>query len=541
MTISYETPGKHYAQVSLPVSEWYVGTEIPGAIEWGHTTNSIHKAVDFYYNHGFMINLYSHEVSNDYTLIGEFVRYCSTQKPRMWSANAVEIADWWYVRSPAVVTPSYSVIDDTIIAQATVTGTTDPDTAIEVVVPNGNASNLQVLINDVAADPADYRTVGNVVRVRVGASPSTVKVQYTINNPVPATMGLIPGAANAGDADFMLTVNGSGFVAGSVAQWNEVERTTMYVSSTQLTVAIPAADIAVAGTAEVTVFNPEPGGGTSNAQTFTINNPIPTTTTSSVAPTTTTSVSTTTTEQPTTTTTSVLPTTSSTSSTTTSSSGGGHGGGGASTTSSTTSPATTSIITTTTTTIPLSAECVSVAPSAVDAGVTVDVTVTLQNIDLTKVSGVNVTFGCTGITVNSVTVTSANRITVNITAAENAPQCTGNVTVTNGTGTTNIICENVLTVNAKPPCTLTVNPGTFRNGVILPRISIFTISGTKSNWGSTSAVKIQGITTLIPLSRSKSEIWLLALVPSKMRLPAGNKAVTVTTGNEICTGNLVIE
>jgi len=88
---------------------------------------------------------------------------------------------------------------------------------------------------------------------------------------------------------------------------------------------------------------------------------------------------------------------------------------------------------------------------------------------------------------------------------------------------------------------LTVSPDTFRNGVMLPRIRIFTISGTNSNWDSTSAVKIQGITTLIPLSRSKSEIRVLALVPSKMRLSAGNKTVTVTTGNEICTGNLVIE
>ena len=87
----------------------------------------------------------------------------------------------------AVVTPSYSVIGDTVSAQATITGATDPDTAIEVVVPNGNASNLQVLINDAPADPADYRTVGNAIRVRVGASPSSAEVQYTINYPVSTT------------------------------------------------------------------------------------------------------------------------------------------------------------------------------------------------------------------------------------------------------------------------------------------------------------------------------------------------------------------
>ena len=40
---------------------------------------------------------------------------------------------------------------------------------------------------------------------------------------------------------------------------------------------IPATDIATAGTAPVTVFNPAPGGGTSGAQTFTVTNPLPTT------------------------------------------------------------------------------------------------------------------------------------------------------------------------------------------------------------------------------------------------------------------------
>ncbi len=43
------------------------------------------------------------------------------------------------------------------------------------------------------------------------------------------------------------------------------------MSATQLQAAIPASDIAGVGSAQVTVFNPAPGGGTSNAQTFTIN------------------------------------------------------------------------------------------------------------------------------------------------------------------------------------------------------------------------------------------------------------------------------
>jgi hypothetical protein len=73
-----------------------------------------------------------------------------------------------------------------------------------------------------------------------------------------------------GGPAFTLTVYGAGFISSSVVRWNGADRTTTFVSGTQLTAAITAADIAAAGTANVTVFNPAPGGGTSNAMPFSI-------------------------------------------------------------------------------------------------------------------------------------------------------------------------------------------------------------------------------------------------------------------------------
>src|SRR5439155_1070285 len=101
---------------------------------------------------------------------------------------------------------------------------------------------------------------------------------FTITNPVPTTTALSPASVVAGGSAFTLTVTGTNFVGGSVVPWNGAARTTTVVSATQLTAAISATDVATAGTASVTVFNPTPGGGTSNAQTFTITNPVPTTT-----------------------------------------------------------------------------------------------------------------------------------------------------------------------------------------------------------------------------------------------------------------------
>jgi hypothetical protein len=87
-------------------------------------------------------------------------------------------------------------------------------------------------------------------------------------NGVPTVTVLSPARAAAGNGNFRLRVTGSGFVSGSVVAWNENERSTRFVSSTELVAFIPADDIAAAGSATITVKNPEPGGGVSTGVTF---------------------------------------------------------------------------------------------------------------------------------------------------------------------------------------------------------------------------------------------------------------------------------
>src|SRR5439155_7977770 len=87
-------------------------------------------------------------------------------------------------------------------------------------------------------------------------------------NPVPTTSSLSPTSRFVGDGAFTLTVNGTNFIAGSVVRWVGSDRTTTFVSPTQLTASIPATDLATTGSKTITVFNPTPGGGTSNSQTF---------------------------------------------------------------------------------------------------------------------------------------------------------------------------------------------------------------------------------------------------------------------------------
>ena len=125
---------------------------------------------------------------------------------------------------------------------------------------------------------ADIATAGTASVTVVNPAPgggTSPPASLAISDPVPSISSLSPTNANAGAAAFTLTINGSNFISTSTVTWNGNSYATAYVSATQVTAAIPAADIATAGTASVTVVNPAPGGGTSSAANFTINGSIP--------------------------------------------------------------------------------------------------------------------------------------------------------------------------------------------------------------------------------------------------------------------------
>lgn len=114
----------------------------------------------------------------------------------------------------------------------------------------------------------EFRLFLNNTYTRAATSPS-VTVSAGINA-VPAISSLSPSRTSAGVSGFTLTVNGSGFASTSEVRWNGEARPTTFVGGTQLRASIAAADVASAGTAQVSVFSPAPGGGTSAAAAFTI-------------------------------------------------------------------------------------------------------------------------------------------------------------------------------------------------------------------------------------------------------------------------------
>lgn len=135
-----------------------------------------------------------------------------------------------------------------------------------------NSTQLTAVISaaDIASAGSASVTVSNYA-VNSAAAAFTVGTPAA-SLPAPAITILSPASATAGTAGFTLSVNGSSFVPCSIVQWNGGGRTTTYVNPTQLQIAVTTADIASVPATQpaITVVNPAPGGGTSNAVSFSI-------------------------------------------------------------------------------------------------------------------------------------------------------------------------------------------------------------------------------------------------------------------------------
>jgi hypothetical protein len=106
-----------------------------------------------------------------------------------------------------------------------------------------------------------------------GTATSTGTFTVTSPNPVPTITSLSPSTVVAGAGAFTLLINGTGFLPTSTVSFAGTVIASTYVSSTQLSVALPAG--AVAGTYAVVVTSPTPGGGASNTSNFVVT-PAPT-------------------------------------------------------------------------------------------------------------------------------------------------------------------------------------------------------------------------------------------------------------------------
>jgi photosystem II stability/assembly factor-like uncharacterized protein len=92
--------------------------------------------------------------------------------------------------------------------------------------------------------------------------------------PVPTVTSVSPDAVKADAASAKLTVTGYQFSSKSLVVWNGGTVPTTYVSSSEVTGTVPAADLTKGGSVTVAVINGS-GGKLSNVVTITVDNPAP--------------------------------------------------------------------------------------------------------------------------------------------------------------------------------------------------------------------------------------------------------------------------
>jgi hypothetical protein len=124
---------------------------------------------------------------------------------------------------------------------------------------------------------------GQTVAVRLynpapGGGVAPTDGSFTYINPAASVSGIAPSSVIVGAPGALLTITGGTFVPGAVVVWNSpagvIDLAPAMLTPGQITVNIPAAYLAVAGTVYYGVINPGPGGGQANDMVFTIN-PLP--------------------------------------------------------------------------------------------------------------------------------------------------------------------------------------------------------------------------------------------------------------------------
>src|SRR6266487_905599 len=173
---------------------------------------------------------------------------------------------------PVITSPGTATGTVGVAFSYQITATSNPTSYGASSLPPGLTVNTATGL--ISGTPTTVGTYPVTITATNSGGTGTSTLVITINNPVPTVTSISPTCATAGGPQFTLTVNGTKFVSASTVNWNGTPLATTFVSSTQLTAAVPAALIATAGTASITVVNPSPGGGSSTpAVTFTIANP----------------------------------------------------------------------------------------------------------------------------------------------------------------------------------------------------------------------------------------------------------------------------
>jgi hypothetical protein len=188
--------------------------------------------------------------------------------------------------------------------------------------------------------------------------------------------------------------------------------------------------------------------------------------------------------------------------------------------------------------------CNSIIPSMVSAGETLDVNINFNEEGISTVENLSVEFECNGITVNSITLNSdpsdcPTEVKANITVADTAQDCTGNIVISGSSGV-GIVCTDAFTVIGKKECTISVSPTLVKTGFLLGRSYTFIITGLNCAFDRNTTVVITGMRNVKITDFSDNSLTVTAWTNPVILSGKGEKTVSVKTGDTETTSKLIV-
>ncbi|MDX1443055.1 MAG: DUF6701 domain-containing protein [Gammaproteobacteria bacterium] len=174
------------------------------------------------------------------------------------------------------ITPSSGLRGDvtsvTVSGSGFVSGGTSLDFGANITQSNFTVVSSTQITVDLAIDLAASTGARDVTvsNPTPGGGSDTLVGGFTVLNPLPQLASLSPASVESGSGAVSVTINGNGFLPESIAYFAGSTRSTTFINSSQLIMDLSAADTATVGNYSVTVVNPGPGGGTSNALVFSV-------------------------------------------------------------------------------------------------------------------------------------------------------------------------------------------------------------------------------------------------------------------------------
>lgn len=123
--------------------------------------------------------------------------------------------------------------------------------------------------------PGIYKATVKIDAPSAANKTSTVSVEMSVNPGAPVLDNVFPPGVTQGAGATTITLSGSNFYSGTVVKASATTLQATLLGATVLQSVIPAGLLGTAGSLALTVSNPDPGGGTSAAETFLIYSPGP--------------------------------------------------------------------------------------------------------------------------------------------------------------------------------------------------------------------------------------------------------------------------